>query len=203
MPEPADRAVRGKPNRRLMLVAATMTGDMHCGNERRGDREFADCRWGNFRREKSSPRTRRHAATGEYQCANGRRSCRRSAPAAPGEHPIDASLAIAHKVQEHLEKDVKDYTCIFVKNERVNGELVGPQQMLAKVRQEPLSVYFKFLKPADVKGREVIYYPEKNGGKLVAREGSGLKRLLSAPFGSSRQAPWRWPGRNIPLATWG
>ncbi|HKD38355.1 MAG TPA: DUF1571 domain-containing protein, partial [Pirellulales bacterium] len=93
------------------------------------------------------------------------------AAAPSGEHPIDASLAIAHRVQEHLQKDVKDYTCIFVKTERVNGELIGPQQIDAKIRQKPFGVYFKFLKPDDVKGREVIYNPGQNGGKLVAREG--------------------------------
>jgi hypothetical protein len=124
--------------------------------------------------------------------------------APPGEHPIDASLEIAHKVQEHLEKDVKDYTCILVKTERVNGELVGPEQMAAKIRQIPFSVYFKFLKPADVKGREVIFNPEQNGGKLVAREGSGLKRLLGAvwlqPTSPLAMAGQRYPITNVGMS---
>jgi hypothetical protein len=119
-------------------------------------------------------------------------------PAPPGEHPIDASLAIAHKVQEHLQRDVKDYTCTFVKSERVNGELLGPQQVAAKVRQKPFGVYFKFLKPADVKGREVIYYPEQNNGKLVAREGSGLKRLLGAVF-LEPTSPLAMAGQKYPI----
>jgi hypothetical protein len=119
-------------------------------------------------------------------------------PAPPGEHPIDASLAIAHKVQEHLDKDVKDYICTFVKSERVNGELLGPQQIAAKVRQKPFGVYFKFLKPDDVKGREVIYNPEPNNGKLVAREGSGLKRLLGAVF-LEPTSPLAMAGQKYPI----
>jgi hypothetical protein len=103
------------------------------------------------------------------------------APAAPqGEHPLDPALAIAHRVQEHIEKDVKDYTCTFIKQERVNGQLLDPSIMEAKFRQKPLSVYFKFLKPDDVKGREVLYLAGANGGKFVAREGSGLKRAIGA-----------------------
>ncbi|HEV2971954.1 MAG TPA: DUF1571 domain-containing protein [Pirellulales bacterium] len=103
------------------------------------------------------------------------------APSAPpGEHPLDAALAIAHRVQDHIEKDVKDYTCTFIKQERVNGQLLDPSTMEAKFRPKPLSVYFKFFKPDDVKGREVLYLAGANGGKFVAREGSGLKRALGA-----------------------
>ena len=53
-------------------------------------------------------------------------------PTASGKTAL--SLAIARRVQEHLEKDVKDYTCIFVKTERINGELVGPQQIDATLQ---------------------------------------------------------------------
>jgi outer membrane lipoprotein-sorting protein len=121
------------------------------------------------------------------------------APAAApaGDHPIDASLAIAHRVLDHIDKDVKDYTCTFVKTERIDGELIGPQQIAAKVRQKPSSVYFKFLKPDEVKGREVIFIAVENGGKFVAREGSGLKRLLGAvwlqPTSALAMAGQRYP----------
>ena len=132
---------------------------------------------------KTKPNTAKPDAEQQQSTDNGQRTTATAADAPPaaapeGKHPIDASLAIARRVQEHLEKDVKDYTCIFVKTERINGELVGPQQIDAKVRQKPVSVYFKFLKPDDVKGREVIFVAGENGGKFVAREGSGLKRLL-------------------------
>jgi hypothetical protein len=99
---------------------------------------------------------------------------------------------------------VKDYTCIFVKTERINGELVGPQQIDAKVRQKPVSVYFKFLKPDDVKGREVIFVAGENGGKFVAREGSGLKRLLGAvwlqPKSALAMAGQRYPITDVGMS---
>ena len=100
--------------------------------------------------------------------------------AATGNHPLDAAIKIARRIEKHLQSDVKDYTCTFIKEERINGELVGPQVIAAKIRCKPLSVYFKFLKPDDVKGREVIYVAGANNGKFVVHEGSGLKSALGA-----------------------
>jgi hypothetical protein len=128
------------------------------------------------------------------------------APAAapPGEHPIDASLEIARRVQKHIAADVKDYTCIFIKQERVGGELIGPQYIDAKFRQNPQSVYFKFLKPDDVKGREVIYVAGANDGKLLAREGSGVKRLIGMvrlePTSALAMAGQKYPIYNAGMA---
>ncbi len=184
-----------KPNRHLMLIAATMAG-VACIVAIANSQTAAEKTSAEKTQAADHPAAPRPANSDARTAAAPADA---PPPAAPGEHPIDASLAIAHKVQEHLEKDVKDYTCIFVKNERVNGELIGPQQTLAKVRQKPLSVYFKFLKPVDVKGREVIYYPEKNGGKLVAREGSGLKRLLGAVW-LQPTSPLAMAGQKYPIS---
>ena len=153
----------------------------------------------------AKPNTRQQRTTDNAQRTTATAASNAPPAAAPkGEHPIDASLAIAHRVQAHLENDVKDYTCIFVKTERINGELIGPQQMDAKVRQKPLSVYFKFLKPDDVKGREVIYVAGENGGKFVAHEGSGLKRLLGAvwlqPKSALAMAGQRYPITDVGMS---
>jgi hypothetical protein len=128
------------------------------------------------------------------------------APAAapPGKHPIDASLEIARRVQKHITDDIKDYTCIFIKEERVGGELIGPQYIDAKFRQKPQSVYLKFLKPDNVKGREVIFVAGENGGKLIAREGSGVKRLIGMvqlePTSALAMAGQRYPINNSGIA---
>ncbi len=128
------------------------------------------------------------------------------APAAapPGKHPIDASLEIARRVQKHIADDIKDYTCIFIKQERVGGELIGPQYIDAKFRPNPYSVYFKFLKPDDVKGREVIYGAGANDGKLLAREGSGVKRLIGMvrlePTSALAMAGQKYPIGNAGIA---
>ena len=117
--------------------------------------------------------------------------------AAAGQHPLDACLAVADKVLAHLKKDVKDYTCVIVKQERIDGQLNPPEYMACKIRQQPLGVYMKFLKPDDVKDREVLYVNGANDGKLLAREGSGFKRVFGMvalpPTGPLAMAGQRYP----------
>jgi hypothetical protein len=145
-------------------------------------------------------------ATASSNAPASRASGAEQAPAAapPGEHPIDAALEIARRVQKHIADDIKDYTCVFIKEERVNGDLIGPQYIDAKFRQKPQSAYFKFLKPDDVKGREVVYVAGENGGKLSAREGSGVKRLFGMvqlePTSALAMAGQRYPINNSGIA---
>ncbi|RXL65447.1 DUF1571 domain-containing protein, partial [Citrobacter sp. AAK_AS5] len=72
------------------------------------------------------------------------------------------------------------YTGTLVKRERINGQLLGYEYADIKVRHRqvrsgqtavPFSVYVKFLAPADLEGREVLYVEGKNNGKLIARRG--------------------------------
>jgi len=95
-------------------------------------------------------------------------------PAANNAHPLDPALERAYQGLKHIKEDVKDYTCTLVKQERIDGKLLDKEYMFTKVRQEPFSVYMCFLKPDDVKGREVIYVHGANGGNLLAHEGRGL-----------------------------
>jgi hypothetical protein len=85
---------------------------------------------------------------------------------------------MAEKVLAHLQKDVKDYTCVIVKQERLDGNLGEPQFMAAKIRQQPFSVFLDFLKPDDIRGREVLYVAGANDGDLLVRNGSGWTRSL-------------------------
>jgi hypothetical protein len=120
-----------------------------------------------------------------------------------GQSPLDPALDLAHKVLDNIQKNVKDYTAVIVKQERINGTLLEPEYMNAKVRQKPFSVYLKFLKPDSMKGREVIYVAGANNGKLVAREGSGLKRALGAvwldPTSALAMIDNRYPITNLGL----
>jgi len=102
-------------------------------------------------------------------------------------HPLDRALSIAHAGLQGCRANINDYTALLVKREQVGGELTAHQFMYAKIRNrkrvggkltQPLSVYLKFLKPADVKGREVIYVEGRNGGNLVAHEGGFKGRFL-------------------------
>jgi hypothetical protein len=92
----------------------------------------------------------------------------------------EAVLKMARDGYQHIRQDIRDYSCILVKRERVLWRLGNYQYMSAKVRHQrtqadgtsiPFSVYLRFLGPADVKGREVLYVQGENEGKLVARKG--------------------------------
>ncbi len=64
---------------------------------------------------------------------------------------------------------VSDYSCTFIKQERIGKKLLPPQTILMKGRTNPHSIYFSF--QTVHKGREAIYYPARFANKLVAHEG--------------------------------
>lgn len=123
-------------------------------------------------------------------------------PATPGEHPLDPAIAMAEKVLAHIRKDVKDYTAVIDKQERIDSVLGEPVFMAAKVRQQPFSVYLKFLSPNDARGREVIYVAGANDGNLLVRDASGWTRalgMLSLPS----TGPIAMHGSRYPIADLG
>ncbi len=100
--------------------------------------------------------------------------------AAPDESLLATVIREAQERQRVFTEQVADYTCTLVKRERINGQLLGYEYADIKVRHRqsrngqtvvPFSVYLKFLAPADVEGREVLYVEGRNNGKLIARRG--------------------------------
>lgn len=71
---------------------------------------------------------------------------------------------------------IRDYTCTFVKRERVNGELMPQNIMHMKARTQPRSFYFKFQTPN--KGREAIWVAGRHKDKVVAHD-VGFGKLLA------------------------
>jgi hypothetical protein len=101
--------------------------------------------------------------------------------------PLDEALKIASHGLQHIQDNVHDYTATLVKRERVDGDLGDYEYMLCKIRNRkvehgklvvPFGVYLGFIKPATVKGREVVYVENQNEGKLVAHEGGFRGRFL-------------------------
>ncbi len=97
--------------------------------------------------------------SGDHPAASGARNpSPRAAGAAatvdvaPGKHPLDPALAEAFRIAAYIRKNVKDYTCVIVKQERIGGTLNPQEFMAAKIRQQPFSVYVKFLRPDSEKG---------------------------------------------------
>lgn len=84
-------------------------------------------------------------------------------------------LQIARDGVKHIDGEIRDYSCLLVKRERVEGVLGDYQYMVAKVRHRTdataFSLYLRFLKPEDVQEREVLFVTGANGGKIVAKKG--------------------------------
>lgn len=104
-----------------------------------------------------------------------------------GKAALRRGLEMARQALEISRNEVRDYTAILVKREQIGGTVGDHEYMLLKVRNrkvsggqllQPFSVYIGFLKPAAVKGREVIYVENRNDGKLVAHEGGFKGRFL-------------------------
>ncbi len=120
-------------------------------------------------------------------------------------HPLDDALETAHRGLINIRENVRDYSAIMVKRERVDGKLLKPEYMQIKVRSEgvdergariPFSVYMKFIKPKASAGREVIWVKGKNQNRLCVHEGSGLislKRLNLEPEGWIAMQGQRYP----------
>jgi hypothetical protein len=112
---------------------------------------------------------------------------------------------MAYEGLEKMDKTVVDYTATVVKRERINGKLGEYEYMFTKVRHKPFSVYLYFLGPENIRGREVIYVAGKNEGKLVAHEGSGLKKLAPrvylAPDGPVAMRGQRYPITEMGIRT--
>jgi hypothetical protein len=104
------------------------------------------------------------------------------------EHPLDPAIQIANEALDNFRKNIHDYSCTLVKQERINGQLWEPEYIYTEVRNRkvngshqvvPFSVYMYFLKPSKFKGREVMYVEGQNKGKLLAYEGcSAVLRKL-------------------------
>ena len=66
---------------------------------------------------------------------------------------LEEALAIAHQALDEIEHNVRDYSAVIVKQERIGKQLVETV-MFAKIREKPFSVYLYFLDRSDDKRRQ-------------------------------------------------
>lgn len=127
-------------------------------------------------------------------------------------HPLDPALQIARSSLANIQQNIADYSAILIKRELINGSLTEHEYMGIKVRNRkynngvlstPFSVYMAFLKPATVKGREVIYVENQNNGNIVAHEGGMKGRFLPTvnldPLGMMAMRGQRYPITDVGL----
>jgi hypothetical protein len=89
-----------------------------------------------------------------------------ASPAPPQQtSPMDAPLRLIHEAQKAYQ-NVRDYTCLLIKRERINGRLPPNNVIEMKVRAQPFSVYLRWREPRTEAGQEVCYVAGKNDGKM-------------------------------------
>ena len=118
-------------------------------------------------------------------------------------HPLDRAISMAKDGLVNIQSNVRDYSAIMVKRERIDGVLGSPEYMQMKVRcprtisgqQVPFSVYLKTLKPKKNAGREVVWTQGVNENKLCAHETGllGMKRFYLEPTGWVAMQNSRYP----------
>ena len=77
-------------------------------------------------------------------------------------------------------REVKDYTCILIKQERYKGKLGAQETMFMKFRKEPYSVYMKWIEPPH-KGAELIFNKGRNDNKIIYHTG-GILNVINLRF---------------------
>ena len=117
---------------------------------------------------------------------------------AAGKHPLAPLLEDARQGLQRIQNEVRDYSCVLVKRERIDGRLMPREMMTVKVRHEqlegdrvvvPFSVYLRFSDPEEVEGREVLYVEAQNDGKMIVRKGG--RRLANLTLAVSPDSPLR------------
>jgi len=90
-------------------------------------------------------------------------------PAAPsaaaGAGSLDLPLRLIAEARRSYQ-DVKDYTCLFIKRERLRGQVQPENLVDMKIRTQPFSVYLRWLTPAPTAGQEVCYVAGRNNGMM-------------------------------------
>lgn len=153
--------------------------------------------------EKAEPAPRRIAASPKADADRADLVRETRSTIAPDAARENISLALAKLAESRARfSKVNDYSCTFIKRERINGKLLAPHSMAMKARVAPSSIYFKFLSPNA--GREAIYVQGRNGGKLVAHD-VGIGRLVAGtlhldPNGSRAMEDNRHPITEAGLA---
>ena len=88
-----------------------------------------------------------------------------SAPAAAPTSPMDEPVRLIREAQQAYQ-NVRDYTCLLVKRERMGHDLQPENVMEMKVRTQPFSVYLRWPQLRSEVGQQVCYVAGRNDGKI-------------------------------------
>ncbi len=100
-------------------------------------------------------------------------------------------LAAAETALKRFDSEIEGYTCLLIKRERIQDDLSEHQYLWMKVREPrrqgqqittPQSIYIRYLKPAYLAGREILYVENERDGKVLARKGGRRLPNLTMPI---------------------
>jgi Protein of unknown function (DUF1571) len=112
------------------------------------------------------------------------------------EHPLAPCVRVLKICLDNIDKNIRDYSCTLVKQERVDGDLVEPQHIAMKLRHQPFSVYMRFLKP--YQGREVLYVDGQNNNEMFVME-AGWKRTIAGKMSFAPDSAIVMRGQKYPI----
>ena len=111
-------------------------------------------------------------AIGGFNQANVPQQAQNAAAAAQQpaaqQHPLVPALEMAYKTKQVMDTTLKDYSATVMKQERIGGTLGDPEYAFVKVRNQPFSVYMRFIGPKNLVDQEAMYVEGKNDGKMFA-----------------------------------
>ena len=87
-------------------------------------------------------------------------------------------VALLEYYQKNYEHSYRDYTCTFLKKERLSGALQAEQEVQVKFSESPFRVAMHWVRNAPI-GDRVLYVEGKYNGHMVVRPASGLLRMLA------------------------
>jgi hypothetical protein len=88
-------------------------------------------------------------------------------PPAPPANPMDVPLQLIAEAQQSYQ-GIADYACLFIKRERIRGQLQPENYIQMRVRTAPFSVYLYWQRPRALAGQEACYVAGRNNGMLRA-----------------------------------
>jgi len=95
-------------------------------------------------------------------------------------------IALLRLAREYYRKNYRDYTCTFVKQERINGQLRPEQHIAVKFLEQPFSVAMRWTRNAPI-GDRVLYVQGRYNGQMLVRPKAKFLRALVG--GAARRNP--------------
>ncbi len=97
-------------------------------------------------------------------------------PPSSAASPMDQPLRILAEARESYRR-VRDYTCLFIKKERLRGQIQPDHLIAMTVRAQPFSIYLRWHGPKQFAGQEVCYVAGRNNGMMRVHSTGLLGRV--------------------------